>query len=136
MEGMKPRFAPLSMFSARLVALVLTTAFAGPPVWGQTSPACCPPATPEAPTEEMPLEHYLALLQAIAPAAEAGARAYLAAYQQRCSRPMRTSELRRAISQGDGDPVLLGLIRASHLRDAASAAHWARQVRCPGRSAP
>ena len=49
---------------------------------------------------------------------------------------MRTSELRRALSQGDGDPVLLGLIRASHLRDAAGEAQWAQQVRCPGGSTP
>jgi len=81
---------------------------------------------------EMPLDDYLGLLQQIAPAAEAGARAYLAAFQQRCRRPMRTSELRRAMSQGDGDPVLMGLIRASQQQDAAAEVQWARQMRCPG----
>ena len=78
----------------------------------------------------------LAAIALVAPAAEAGARAYLAVFQRRCGRPMRTSELRRALSQGDGDPVLLGLIRASHLRDAAGEAQWAQQVRCPGGSTP
>ena len=84
---------------------------------------------------EIPLDDYLGLLQQIAPAAEAGARAYLAAFQQRCGRPMRTSELRRAMSQGDGDPVLMGLIRASQQQDAAAEVQWARQMRCPGGNA-
>ena len=45
-------------------------------------------------------------------------------------------DCRRALSQDGGDPVLLGLIRASHLRDAAGEAQWAQQVRCPGGSTP
>ena len=83
--------------------------------------------------EEMPLADYLGLLQQIAPAAEAGAKAYLAAMQQRCGRDLSTGELRQAITQGGGDPVLMGLIRASHLKDTAAQAQWIRQLRCPGK---
>ena len=133
---MKHRTAPASGLAPHLVAVVLAVTSASLPAWGQTSPARGPLPNSDAPTDEMPLDDYLGLLQRIAPAAEAGARAYLAAFQQRCGRSMRTSELRRALSQGGGDPVLLGLIRASHLRDAAGEAQWAQQVRCPGESTP
>ena len=133
---MKHRTAPVSGLAPRLVAVVLAITSANLPAWGQTSPARGPLPKSDAHADEMPLDDYLGLLQRIAPAAEAGARAYLAVFQRRCGRPMRTSELRRALSQGDGDPVLLGLIRASHLRDAAGEAQWAQQVRCPGGSTP
>ncbi|NMG63783.1 hypothetical protein GPA19_02295 [Azoarcus indigens] len=133
---MKHRTAPMSRLAPRLAAVVLAAASAALPAWGQTSPARGPLPKSDAHADEMPLDDYLGLLQQIAPAAEAGARAYLAAFQRRCGHPMRTSELRRALSQGDGDPVLLGLIRASHLRDAAGEAQWTRQVRCPGGSTP
>ncbi|WP_083953464.1 hypothetical protein [Thauera butanivorans] len=133
---MKHRTALMSRLAPRLTAVVLVATSAALPVWGQTSPAHGALPKSDAYADEMPLDDYLGLLQRIAPAAEAGARAYLAAFQRRCGRPMHTSELRRAFSQGDGDPVLLGLIRASHLRDAAGEAEWARQVRCPGGSTP
>ena len=133
---MKHRTALMSRLAPRLVAVVLATTSAAMPVWGQTSPARRALPKSDVHADEIPLDDYLGLLQRIAPAAETGARAYLAAFQRRCGRPMRTSELRRALSQGDGDPVLLGLIRASHLRDAAGEAQWAQQVRCPGGSAP
>lgn len=134
---MKHRTAsPISILAPRLVALVLAAASADQPVWGQASPARGPLPRAEAPADEMPLEDYLGLLGRIAPAAEAGARAYLAAFRQRCGRPMGTGELRRAVARGDGDPVLMGLIRASHLQDAAGEARWARRVRCPGEGAP
>ena len=82
-----------------------------------------------------PLADYLGLLRQIAPAAEAGAKDYLASFEQRCGRPLTSIELRRAISQGDGDPVLMGLIRASHLRDASAREQLAGQIRCPIRGA-
>lgn len=132
---MKHCTAPTSILTAQLITVALAIASATLPAWGQTSPARGPLPKSDA-HAEMPLDDYLGLLQRIAPAAEAGARAYLAAFQRRCGRPMRTSELRSALSQGDGDPVLLGLIRASHLRDAAGETQWAQQVRCPGGSTP
>lgn len=93
----------------------------------QTDPSRNPPAT----DAEMPMADYLALLGRIAPAAEDGARQYLAAFAQRCGRALRTSELRQAFAQGDGDPVLLGLVRASHLQDAAARQQLVQQLRCP-----
>jgi len=83
----------------------------------------------------MPLADYLGLLRQIAPAAEAGAKDYLAAFERHCGRTLTATELRQAMSDGDGDPVLMGLIRASHLRDTAAREGLAGQVRCPARGA-
>jgi hypothetical protein len=49
-------------------------------------------------TDDMPLADYLGLLAQISPAAHEGAQAYLQAFQQRCGRPVRTAELRRAMA--------------------------------------
>ena len=73
---------------------------------------------------------YLGLLAQIAPAAEEGARAYLQAYQQRCGRQLSTAELRRAMSDGDGDPMLMAMIRASHLRDNSALGPLGQRIRC------
>jgi hypothetical protein len=78
----------------------------------------------------MPMEDYLALLERIAPAAHDGARAYRRAWQQRCGRSLTTGELRVAMAVGEGDPVLMGMIRASHLRDSASVAGLATRIDC------
>ena len=82
-------------------------------------------------TNDVPLADYLGLLQQIAPAAEEGTKAYLAAFRQRCGRTLSTVELRRAMTRGEGDPVLMGLIRASHLKDATARDYWFQQLRCP-----
>ncbi len=84
--------------------------------------------------DEMPLDDYLGLLTQIAPAAHQGARAYLQAFQQRCGRPLMTPELRRAMSDGDGDPVLMAMMRASHLRDTTALAQLGQRVVCDRRS--
>ena len=84
-------------------------------------------------SDDMPLADYLRLLSQISPAAEHGARAYLQAFQQRCARPLPSAALRQAISDGDGDPVLMAMIRASHLRDTAALAHLGQQIRCERR---
>jgi len=81
----------------------------------------------------MPMADYLALLAQIAPAAEEGAKAYLQAFLQRCGRPLVTADLRRATSDGDGDPVLMAMIRASQLRDATTLALLGAQVACEWR---
>ncbi len=78
----------------------------------------------------MPMDDYLALLARIAPAAHDGARAYRQAWQQRCGRALTTAELRVAMAVGDGNPVLMGMIRASHLRDTASLSNLALQIDC------
>lgn len=90
-------------------------------------------ATPSE-ADDMPMADYLGLLTRIAPAAEEGARAYLRAYQQRCGRQLATADLRRAMSDGDGDPTLMAMIRASHLRDSATLAQLARRIACERRA--
>lgn len=122
---MQPAMKKLPLVLTLLVALTVSLTQA------QTSPARGPLPI----TDDMPLADYLGLLQQIAPAAEEGAKAYLAAVQERCGRPLSTAELREAITLGSGDPVLMGLIRASHLKDTAARAHWIRQLRCPGKEA-
>jgi hypothetical protein len=87
------------------------------------------------PTDDMPLADYLGLLAQVAPAAEHGAKAYLQAFRQRCGRPLSATELRQAMSDGDGDPVLMAMIRASHLRDTAGLAHLGSRVPCERRAA-
>jgi hypothetical protein len=93
------------------------------------APASAPPIA----AEDMPMADYLGLLARIAPAAEEGARHYLLAFQQRCGRPLATADLRRAMSDGDGDPVLMAMIRASHLRDAAALTRLGPSVACDRR---
>lgn len=82
------------------------------------------------PSSDIPLADYLALLEQIAPAARSGAEAYLQGFQQRCRRSLTSAELRRAMSEGSGDPVLMGMIRASELRDANTVADLARRIDC------
>lgn len=127
-----------------ILVLALVGLLTGSGAWAQTSPARVPlpavqdktPATRgDHPADDMPLADYLGLLRQIAPAAEAGATDYLASFERRCNRALTTAELRQAMSQGDGDPVLMGLIRASHLRDATTREQLAGQIRCPIRSA-
>ena len=103
----------------------------------QTSPARGPlPTAHSAPqtsslADEMPLADYLGLLRQIAPAAEDGARTYLAAARLRCGRELNTAELRLAMSQDAGDPVLMALIRAAHTKDPSARRQLVTQVRCP-----
>lgn len=97
----------------------------------QTSPARGPVAMPTSPAGDIPLTDYLGLLEQIAPAAREGAQAYLQAFRQRCGRAMSATELRRAIANQDGDPVLMQMIRASYLNDAPALARLTAQVPCP-----
>lgn len=122
------------MTRIRLRRLLLLGLWMGPAcAMAQTSPAFGPlsgsSAAPAA--DSMPLADYLGLLQQIAPAAQAGARTYLAAVQLRCRRTLTTDELRLAIAQGEGNPVLMGLIRAAHTKDAAARDRWIGQLACP-----
>lgn len=86
--------------------------------------------TPTTAAYDMPMADYLGLLSQIAPAAEQGAKAYLQAFRQRCGRALSTADLRRAMSGGDGDPVLMAMIRASHQRDTAALAQLEARVVC------
>jgi hypothetical protein len=112
--------------AANLLALLGLASVVAGPVSAQTSPA----QPNSASAGDMPMDDYLALLSRIAPAAHEGARAYRQAWQQRCGRSLTTAELRVAMAVGDGDPVLMGMIRASHLRDSASLASLATRIDC------
>lgn len=90
------------------------------------------PALP-AQAAEMPMGDYLGLLAQISPAAREGAEAYLLAHRRRCGGELSTTALRRALSDGSGDPVLIGMMRASQQRDAAGLAALSLRVACQGR---
>jgi hypothetical protein len=97
-------------------------------VFGQAGAA--PTVPPPSVADDMPMADYLGLLAQIAPAAEEGAKAYVQAFQQRCGRPLSSADLRQAMSAGDGDPVLMSMIRAAHLRDATALARLGSRVAC------
>ncbi|PND33871.1 hypothetical protein C1I89_06330 [Achromobacter pulmonis] len=118
------RRAPAAAF---LVAGVL----AGASALAQTSPAFGPLPASTAPADDMPLADYFGLLLQIAPAAESGARTYVAAVQLRCRHTMGTAELRRAMAEGEGNPTLMGLIRAAHLKDTVTRDRLVAQLPCP-----
>jgi len=90
-------------------------------------------ADPEVWRDDVPLDSYLELLERIAPAARDGAQAYMSAFKTRCGRDMTTLELRRAIANGDGDPILLGMIRATAAKDPAALHALAERLGCPRR---
>ena len=115
-----------------LAAVLLGHALAAGTALAQTSPAFGPlPAAPAPDASgDMPLADYLGLLKQIAPAAESGARAYLAAMQLRCGRALTAAELREAVSEGEGNPALMGLIRAAHQKDSAARDRLVAQLPC------
>jgi hypothetical protein len=115
----------IALLGMATTALGLATA----PARAQTAP----PAAAMPTTDDMPLADYLGLLAQISPAAHDGAQAYLQAFQRRCGRSVSTAELRRAMADGDGDPVLMGMIRASHLRDANALAQLGQRMTCDRR---
>ena len=120
----------------RLALLQLTVIAAAAAVTTAMAVAQPAPADRSVPiTDDMPLADYLALLAQIAPPARDGAQAYLHAFQRRCGRQMKTAELRRAMSEGDGDPVLMGMIRANHLGDSNGIAQLGERVACNPRTA-
>lgn len=83
--------------------------------------------------DDVPIDTYLALLAQVAPVARDGAEAYMSAFSARCGRPLRTVELRRAFAQGNGDPVLMSLIRASHERDTGAIQRLGASISCPSK---
>ena len=90
------------------------------------------------PADDVPMNDYLGLLAQISPAAREGAQGYLQAFQRRCGRALTKHELRRAVSDGDGEPVLMGMIRANHPSQQAqrdvTLRQLAQRIRCDQRS--
>lgn len=80
--------------------------------------------------DDVPLEIYLDALAQISPAAREGASAYLEAYRRRCGRSLGTMDLRQAVAEGGGDPVLMGMMRAAALRDTATLQRLSASVSC------
>ncbi|MCL2590061.1 MAG: hypothetical protein FWD67_04075 [Betaproteobacteria bacterium] len=98
----------------------------------QSSPASgpLPGASAQGSGDAAVMADFLGLLGQIAPAAEEGARTFLAAVQLRCGYTPSAEELRRAMSQGDGNPVLMGLINAAHQQDAQARTRLIGQIQC------
>jgi len=125
---MKPSILPMAALAA---CFVLATGV----LPADAAPGPAAPVAAEPIADDMPMADFLGLLAQIAPAAEAGAKTYLRAVQQRCGRSLQTAELRRAMSEGDGDPVLMAMIRANHLRDAAALTQLGQRIHCEPRGA-
>lgn len=83
--------------------------------------------------DDIALDAYLDTLGRIAPAARTGADAYLAAYRKRCGRPLTVIELRRAIADGAGEPVLMAMMRAAAQQDTATLRRLSNAVSCARR---
>lgn len=100
---------------------------------GQTSPAQGPLPTASSPAihDDREMADYLALLQRIAPASEAGARTYLAAVKLRCGQTLDAAALRRVMAREGGDPVMMGLIRAAATQDRTARDQSVAQIQCP-----
>lgn len=115
---------PVPRQLARLASLAALTAFA--------TPLPAPAETSSGPsiTGDVPMADYLALLQQISPAGHQGAQAYLQAHERRCRRSLSSRELRHAMAEGDGDPLLMAMIRASHLQDGPGLTRLSEQVSC------
>ena len=83
--------------------------------------------------DDVALDTYLDTLAQIAPAAREGADAYLEAFKRRCGRALGTVELRRAIAEGSGDPVLMAMMRAASQHDAATLQRLSASISCTSR---
>lgn len=81
-------------------------------------------------TGDVPLEEYMRALAAINPAARDGAQAYLDAYRTRCGKALSTLALRQAVAEGNGDPTLMAMMRASRYRDRHALGQAAAGIRC------
>jgi hypothetical protein len=124
-----PRHVAKLTSRASLAFLVALTAFAA------ALPALAQRSSEPAVMGDVPMADYLALLQQISPAAHQGAQVYLRAHERRCRRSLSSRELRQAIAEGDGDPLLMAMIRASHLQDGPGLARLGEQVTCTRKAA-
>lgn len=113
-------------------APAVTSAPASTPGRARLNPPASPSPGRAAPPESdtVAMADYLALLRQIAPAAELGARDYLAAFRLRCGRAMASAELRQAFASEPGDPILMGLIRAAQRQDTAMRQALLSRVSC------
>jgi len=80
--------------------------------------------------DDVPMEDVLAALGAIHPAARTGAETYRQAFRMRCGRDLTAIELRHALEDGSGDPVLLGLMHAEQANDADARRRLVNGITC------
>jgi hypothetical protein len=123
---------PVPRHMAQLTALVFLAALTS---FVPALPALAQTSSEPAVTGDVPIADYLALLQQISPAAHQGAQAYLQAHERRCRRSLSSRELRKAMAEGDGDPLLMAMIRASHLQDGPGLTRLGEQVSCTRKAA-
>lgn len=123
---------PVPRHMAQLTALVFLAALTS---FVPALPALAQTVSEPAVTGDVPMADYLALLQQISPAAHQGAQAYLQAHERRCRRSLSSRELRQAMAEGDGDPLLMAMIRASHLQDGQGLTRLGEQVSCTRKAA-
>ncbi|MES2260955.1 MAG: hypothetical protein V4724_20750 [Pseudomonadota bacterium] len=90
-------------------------------------------AQPDTRQNDIPMEVYMTTLAQISPAAREGATVYQQAFERRCGRALQVIELRRAIAEGDGDSVLMAMIRAAAMRDNAALQRLSGSMPCPDR---
>jgi hypothetical protein len=88
------------------------------------------PPLKDALQDDVPLDVYLDALTQISPAAREGADTYLQAFKRRCGRPLKAIELRLAIADGSGDPVLMAMMRAASQRDAVTLQRLSGTLSC------
>lgn len=79
---------------------------------------------------EVPMEEYLELLKEVSPAARDGVEVYRQAVLAKCGRPVTVLDLRRAVAEGDGDPILMSMIRAVQQRDRGALRDLSLNVPC------
>lgn len=80
--------------------------------------------------DDVSMDVYLSLLSQVAPAARDGAESYIAAFRARCGRELKAIELRRSFANGNGDPALMAMIRASHERDSVAVQRASAGIVC------
>jgi hypothetical protein len=81
-------------------------------------------------TNDVPLADYMQALAQVNPAAATGAASFMQAFRAKCGRDLMTMELRAAVAQGRGDPVLMQMIRAAYDHDEGATRRLAALVDC------
>lgn len=117
------------------ITILMTIALlcAGTALAQDTSPVSGPRQETRPLADDVALDTYLDALAQISPAAREGAGAYLEAFKRRCGRALGTIELRRAIAEGNGDPVLMAMMRAAAQRDTALLQRLSGTLTCKSR---
>jgi len=83
---------------------------------------------------DVSLENYRRGRAELVPAARESVEITLQTFERRCDRQLAIGELRRRVSEADGDPILMRMMHASQRRDALAPQPLARSVPCPGRA--